>query len=111
MQVANFLRELPILTNQKLGLGFAANFRRATTISDRIFVKLLMVFSPNSYQIEFLRETGEPTIGQRFEVKQNDGTIIFRITDIKDNTVTLDANHPLAGQTLKLDVEMVEIMR
>jgi len=39
--------------------------------------------------------------GQQFEV-----TII----EIKDDSVTLDANHPLAGQDLIFDLELVEII-
>ena len=39
--------------------------------------------------------------GQQFQVT---------IVDIKDDTVMLDANHPLAGQDLIFDLELVEIM-
>jgi peptidylprolyl isomerase len=45
-------------------------------------------------------------------MKQENGNIInLRIIDVEDDTVTLDANHPLAGETLELDVEMVQILR
>jgi len=33
------------------------------------------------------------------------------ITEVGDNAVTLDANHPLAGQTLLFDVELVGTLR
>jgi len=52
-----FLKESPILKNDKLVLGFVAYFRRVSTVGNRIFVKLLMIFSPESYQIKFLRKT------------------------------------------------------
>lgn len=39
--------------------------------------------------------------GQNFQVV---------ITEIKENSVMLDANHPLAGQTLIFDLELVEIV-
>ena len=39
--------------------------------------------------------------GQQFEVV---------VTEIKDDTVILDANHPLAGQDLIFDLELVEIV-
>jgi peptidylprolyl isomerase len=31
------------------------------------------------------------------------------ITEVKEETVTLDANHPLAGQDLIFDIELVEM--
>ena len=39
--------------------------------------------------------------GQQFQVV---------ITDIKEGSVMLDANHPLAGQDLVFDIELVEIV-
>lgn len=57
-----------------------------------------------------LPENLEQSIGERLEVKQPDGHLLsLRITDIKEDEVTLDANHPLAGETLEFDVELVEI--
>jgi FKBP-type peptidyl-prolyl cis-trans isomerase 2 len=53
-----------------------------------------------------------PTIGEKFKMEQENGNIInLRIIEVEDDTVTLDANHPLAGETLELDVEMVQILR
>ncbi len=34
---------------------------------------------------------------------------VATITDIEDESVTLDLNHPLAGKELTFDVELVEI--
>jgi FKBP-type peptidyl-prolyl cis-trans isomerase 2 len=34
-----------------------------------------------------------------------------QIVDLTDNTVTVDGNHPLAGNTLIFDVEMVEVVQ
>lgn len=51
-----------------------------------------------------------PKIGQRMQIKQPDGkVIVVTITDMDDDTVTLDANHPLAGCTLYFDIELLEI--
>jgi len=52
----------------------------------------------------------EPEVGMQLQIKQQDGTPFgVVITDVADEAVTLDANHPLAGQTLYFQVELVEI--
>lgn len=51
-----------------------------------------------------------PKVGERLQVKQPDGSLVnVQITDIEDSTVTLDANHPLAGESLVFEVELVGI--
>jgi peptidylprolyl isomerase len=51
-----------------------------------------------------------PEVGMQLQIKQQDGTPFgVVITDVADEAVTLDANHPLAGQTLYFQVELVEI--
>ena len=51
-----------------------------------------------------------PAIGQRLQIRQQDGNpIVVTITDLTEDIITLDANHPLAGYTLFFDVELVEI--
>jgi peptidylprolyl isomerase len=36
--------------------------------------------------------------------------IVVNVTDISESTVTLDANHPLAGQDLSFELQLLEIM-
>ena len=36
--------------------------------------------------------------------------LIVRIVDIAENTVTMDANHPLAGKDLLFDIELMKIL-
>lgn len=51
-----------------------------------------------------------PSVGQRLQIKQQDGNpVIVTITDLTEDSITLDANHPLAGYTLFFDVEIVDI--
>lgn len=51
-----------------------------------------------------------PTVGQQLRMRQQDGSSVnVIIADINEDNVTIDANHPLAGQTLYFDVELVEI--
>jgi FKBP-type peptidyl-prolyl cis-trans isomerase SlyD len=51
-------------------------------------------------------------IGMRFEgvpEDEDEDTEILTVTDITDDTVVLDANHPLAGIALEFAVEVVDI--
>ncbi len=55
-------------------------------------------------------ENIEPKVGERLQVKQPDGSMVnVQITKMEDDKVTLDANHPLAGQKLTFDLELVDI--
>jgi len=55
-------------------------------------------------------ENISPEIGQQLQMTRPDGQAVnVVITDMKEETVTLDANHPLAGKTLVFDVELVEV--
>ena len=52
----------------------------------------------------------QPEVGQQLPVQQPDGqTIPVFVTEVTESTVTLDANHPLAGEDLTFDIELVEI--
>ncbi len=52
----------------------------------------------------------EPQVGMQLQLNQPDGQAIpVQITGIEDDKVTLDANHPLAGQDLTFQIEVVEI--
>lgn len=51
-----------------------------------------------------------PTVGQRFEMRTPDGQKVpVTVTEIGDDTVQIDANHPLAGRKLAFDLELVKI--
>ena len=52
----------------------------------------------------------EPQLGQHLQIQNPDGNdSIVTITEVKEETIMLDANHPLAGHTLFFDLELVEI--
>jgi len=52
----------------------------------------------------------EIEVGSQLGVTQEDGSsFAVMITAFEDGIVTLDANHPLAGQTLVFDIELVAI--
>ena len=51
-----------------------------------------------------------PQIGQQLEVTRDNGeTFPVLVTEITDESVTLDANHPLAGRDLIFDIRLVAI--
>lgn len=49
----------------------------------------------------------ELEIGMRFEAQSEQGMHSVEITHIEDEQVTVDGNHPLAGEALTFDVEVV----
>jgi FKBP-type peptidyl-prolyl cis-trans isomerase 2 len=53
----------------------------------------------------------KPNVGQRLEITQeNNQNMLVTVTDLTDSTITLDANHPLAGKALTFELELVSIL-
>jgi FKBP-type peptidyl-prolyl cis-trans isomerase SlyD len=48
-------------------------------------------------------------VGMHFQAQSEQGPVHVKVTDIQDDTVTVDGNHPLAGQTLHFSVEVVDV--
>jgi peptidylprolyl isomerase len=81
----------------------------ATILSDEAY---------GSYRTEMVAEIErqnipadfELEVGQRLEMQVPDGeAMAVTVTDIQGDTVTLDGNHPLAGQDLTFELELVAI--
>lgn len=52
----------------------------------------------------------EPEVGMQLQVNQPDGQPVpVRVTEIGDENLILDANHPLAGQDLSFKIEVVDV--
>jgi len=47
--------------------------------------------------------------GMQFQAQTDGGPVMVTVTEVKDETATVDANHPLAGITLHFDVEVVDV--
>lgn len=47
--------------------------------------------------------------GMRFQANSDSGTLLVTVTDVSDDGVTVDGNHPLAGQTLTFDVTVADV--
>lgn len=54
----------------------------------------------------------EPKIGYRIEIKDDNGDVIPAIiTAINGDTVTLDANHPLAGRDITFKLQLISVSK
>jgi len=47
--------------------------------------------------------------GMQFHAQSEHGTQIITILEIGDDEISIDANHPLAGERLTFDIEVLEI--
>ncbi|MFB9055331.1 peptidylprolyl isomerase [Mariniflexile ostreae] len=51
-----------------------------------------------------------PEVGMGLASKNPDGSEVqFRVAEVHDEHIVIDANHPLAGQDLTFELELVEI--
>jgi peptidylprolyl isomerase len=51
-----------------------------------------------------------PEVGQQLQIQQANGqSVPVFVTDVTDDKIILDANHPLAGEDLTFEIELVEI--
>lgn len=51
----------------------------------------------------------ELKVGMQFTASSQEGHQVVTITNIENDTVTVDGNHPLAGKTLHFDVTVMDI--
>jgi peptidylprolyl isomerase len=67
---------------------------------------LVMVFERERIPPELSVE-----VGQQLQLQQDNGNAVpVVVTDLSASEVTLDANHPLAGEDLTFDIQLVEII-
>ncbi len=54
----------------------------------------------------------DPEVGDRLQLQHPDGRVTpVLVTAVTENSITLDANHPLAGKDLTFDIELLEIVQ
>lgn len=51
----------------------------------------------------------EITVGMQFQAQGPNGAQMVTVTKVEGESVTVDGNHPLAGEQLNFDVEVMEI--
>jgi FKBP-type peptidyl-prolyl cis-trans isomerase SlyD len=51
----------------------------------------------------------EIEVGMRFQAQTDHGTVLVRVTQVTPDSVTVDGNHELAGQTLHFDIEITSV--
>lgn len=59
---------------------------------------------------EALPDDMQPEVGMPLQAQREDGHVIdMVVTAVGNESITVDGNHPLAGQALNFDIHLVEI--
>jgi peptidylprolyl isomerase len=90
-------------------LGMTPGEERSVTIpADQAYGQhrdeLLMVVSRSELPPEI-----QADIGQQLQLSQDGESFVVTITDVTEEDVVLDGNHPLAGEDLTFDLQLVDI--
>jgi FKBP-type peptidyl-prolyl cis-trans isomerase 2 len=57
-----------------------------------------------------LPQDQEPKVGMLLQVQTQNGQVIpAKIAEVKEDTIVLDLNHPLAGKTLNFDIKILSV--
>lgn len=51
----------------------------------------------------------KPEVGMMLQIATDDGEMEVQIVEVNDKAVVLDANHPLAGEDLTFDIEVIDV--
>ena len=98
-----------------------AGFEQAVVglnVGESVSVDITAADAYGTYDEELLRkiersqlpEDLTPEVGQHLQVVHQDGNkSVVTIVEVADTTVTLDANHPLAGEDLNFEIELVGV--
>lgn len=67
--------------------------------------EMILVVNRNEFPDEI-----EPKVGEQLRMQDPNGREFrVRVTDASEENVTLDGNHPLAGEDLTFDIQLVDI--
>ncbi len=59
--------------------------------------------------ISSFQNQDEVQVGAQFQAETSQGPRLATVTEMDDENVTVDLNHPLADQTLNFDIEVVNV--
>ena len=97
------------------------DFEQAVIVMEPGDSKSIQVASENAYGQHYdervmsierkdLPEGLNPQLNQQLQVQQpNSQPFIVTVTEVSEKSITLDANHPLAGKDLVFDIQLAEI--
>ena len=60
-------------------------------------------------QRDIFQFDGEIEVGMRFQADTGHGIELVTVAAVDKDYITVDGNHPMAGQTLNFDVEIVDV--
>jgi FKBP-type peptidyl-prolyl cis-trans isomerase SlyD len=88
--------------------GQSAGARRTVSLTPR------QAFGPRRAErvVEFDKAEfpAEVAAGDRFEAEGDDGNVVvLRILEVQEDAVVVDLNHPLAGQTVRFELEVLGV--
>ena len=92
------------LAGKKQGEKFSCVIPPAEAYGD--YDKSLIVDVPRS---EFDTDAASIEVGMAFYANTEEGPRVVHVINVKDDVITLDGNHELAGKTLHFDIEIVEV--
>ncbi len=84
--------------------------------SRTVTIPAAQAYGPHHPELEVVVDRGQfppsidPHVGQQLQVNQEDGqAMVVTVREVSEAQVTLDANHPLAGQDLTFEIELLEV--
>jgi FKBP-type peptidyl-prolyl cis-trans isomerase SlyD len=86
-------------------------------VGDKLVVNVPAAEGYGEYNVELVQEVprnmfqgvDQIQAGMQFQAQTDEGIQVVTVKDVTDAVVIVDGNHPLAGQDLNFDVEIVEI--
>lgn len=103
-------RRMVIAGMERLIIGMKPGERKAETVPpEQAFGPYRQELTSRVSRSWFTNQQITPEVGLGLKIKKSEGdTLHAVVTDIAEDSVTLDANHRLAGKNLVLDVELLE---